>query len=107
MISTLILQFIIATVLAVSYAARLEHLEQQQQLRAYLPPHQGGAGAQGSFGPNGQFSAAGAGQQDFNARGAFPSTSNQYLPPDHGPSAFGAPGSSDFAGSLNGKLYFT
>ncbi|KAJ8717028.1 hypothetical protein PYW08_005427 [Mythimna loreyi] len=74
--------FVIAALVAVAAAARLEHLE-----NAYLPPF-GSSNSRGSFG------AAGAGG---NFAGA---TSNQYLPPDHGPSAnIGAP---QFAGSLTG-----
>uniref|UniRef100_A0A2A4JB23 Uncharacterized protein n=1 Tax=Heliothis virescens TaxID=7102 RepID=A0A2A4JB23_HELVI len=89
--------FVIAALVAVAAGARLEHLE-----RAYLPPFgaNGGSGSlssQGSFGGNsGSFGAAGAGQQ-----GAFAgATSNQYLPPDHGPS--GSNGAPQFAGSLQG-----
>ena len=83
--------FVIAALIAVAAGARLEHLE-----RAYLPPFQGGVGGQGapgSFGGNSGFGGAGAGL-DSNVGNAFPgATSNQYLPPDHGPSGsngFGA-----------------
>ncbi|XP_063894301.1 pupal cuticle protein 36-like isoform X1 [Helicoverpa armigera] len=89
--------FVIAALVAVAAGARLEHLE-----RAYLPPFgaNGGSaqlGSQGSFGGNsGAFGAAGADQS-----GAFAgATSNQYLPPDHGPS--GSNGAPQFAGSLQG-----
>ncbi|KAJ8717638.1 hypothetical protein PYW07_005568 [Mythimna separata] len=71
--------FVIAALVAVAAAARLEHLENR-----YLPP----------FRSNGGFGAAGAGG---NFAGA---TSNQYLPPDHGPSANN--GEPQFAGSLTG-----
>ncbi|CAH0695656.1 unnamed protein product [Spodoptera exigua] len=103
--------FVIAALVAVAAAGRLEHLE-----RSYLPPDNSvgvarssfgsnggfGSGSHGSFGSNsGAFGAAGAGLQGNNAGARFSgATSNQYLPPNHGPS--GAQGAPQFAGSLNG-----
>ncbi|XP_022814447.1 pupal cuticle protein 36-like [Spodoptera litura] len=105
--------FVIAALVAVAAAGRLEHLE-----RSYLPPDNsigvarssfgsnGGfgssSGSHGSFGSNsGAFGAAGAGLQGRNAGARYSgATSNQYLPPNHGPS--GAQGAPQFAGSLNG-----
>ncbi|CAB3229136.1 unnamed protein product [Arctia plantaginis] len=90
--------FVVAALVAVSSAARLEHLEQQQQLRKYLPPDQnsgfgsyqrfGSNGAHGSLGANsGSFGASGAGQSNFNAVSAFPGVKNAYLPPNFESSA--------------------
>ncbi|CAH0695655.1 unnamed protein product [Spodoptera exigua] len=103
--------FVIAALVAVAAAGRLEHLE-----RSYLPPDNSvgvarssfgsnggfGSGSHGSFGSNsGAFGAAGAGLQGRNAGARYSgATSNQYLPPDHGPS--GAQGAPQFAGSLTG-----
>ncbi|XP_073953663.1 uncharacterized protein [Choristoneura fumiferana] len=121
--------FILAALIAVSSAARLEHLE-----RGYLPPDQGNQGQ--GFGPQGQGSFGGPGSHgshnngigshgsngfgshgsngDSAGFGSSPvgsrngpsafhggssfnaATSNQYLPPDHGPSgsSFPRPGGS-------------
>ncbi|PZC78047.1 hypothetical protein B5X24_HaOG202650 [Helicoverpa armigera] len=99
--------FVIAALVAVAAAGRLEHLE-----RSYLPPDSnsinsgrslgshggfGSSSSHGAFGTSsGSFGAAGARQQ-----GAFAgATSNQYLPPNHGPS--GSNGAPQFSGSLQG-----
>ncbi|XP_063540638.1 filaggrin-2-like isoform X2 [Cydia strobilella] len=124
--------FILAALIAVSSAARLEHLEQQRGLKEYLPPVQSG---QGQFGQQGfgQSSFGGHGSNDFASQGSngldagdsagFGSApqglragaasargfssfdaarSNQYLPPDHGPSSsHGAHGQDAFGASSN------
>ncbi|KAF9814406.1 hypothetical protein SFRURICE_010127 [Spodoptera frugiperda] len=110
--------FVIAALVAVAAAGRLESLE-----RSYLPPDNSvgvarslgssggfgsgsnggfGSGSHGSFGSNsGAFGAAGAGLQGRNAGARYSgATSNQYLPPNHGPS--GSQGASLFARSQNG-----
>ncbi|KAJ8717635.1 hypothetical protein PYW07_005565 [Mythimna separata] len=101
--------FVIAALVAVAAAGRLEHLE-----RSYLPPDNsigvarssfgssgrfGSPSSQGSFG-SGPFGAAGAGLQGRNAGNFGAATSNQYLPPNQGPSA--NIGGSQFGGSLQG-----
>ncbi|KAJ8717024.1 hypothetical protein PYW08_005423 [Mythimna loreyi] len=103
--------FVIAALIAVAAAGRLEHLE-----RSYLPPDNSIGVARSSFGSNGRFGspssagsfgsssgpfgAAGAGLQGRNAGNFAGATSNQYLPPNQGPS--GNIGGSQFGGSLNG-----
>ena len=91
-----------AALVAVAAAGRLEHLE-----NAYLPPFgsNGGVGAHGSHGSHGSFGgnsgafgSAGLGRSTGGNFGA--ATSNQYLPPDHGPS--GSNGAPQFSGSLQG-----
>lgn len=88
----------VAALITVSSAARLEHLEQQQQLRQYLPPNQnsgsgsyqgfGSNGAQGSLSANsGSFGVSGAGQSHFDALSTFPGVKNAYLPPNFESSA--------------------
>lgn len=108
-------QFVIAALVAVAAAGRLEHLE-----RSYLPPDNsigvgrssfgsnGGFGSpssHGSFGANsGGFGSAGAGLNRYSGSGNFAgATSNQYLPPNHGSSA--SNGGSQFGGSLHGKSH--
>lgn len=114
-------QFILAALIAVSSAARLEHLE-----RGYLPPDQGNQG-QGSFGSrgsngfgshgsNGDSSGFGSspvgarsGPSAFHGGSSFnAATSNQYLPPDHGPSgsSFPRPGGSRSQGKYYSEIYF-
>lgn len=92
--------FLIAALITVSYAARLEHLE-QQKLRAYLPPNKqpGANGALEPLGPNGA-GVAGTSQPGVGVRGSFPGATTKYLPPDQGSSA--SDGSPQFAGSING-----
>ncbi|XP_063894300.1 pro-resilin-like [Helicoverpa armigera] len=98
--------FVIAALVAVAAAGRLEHLE-----RSYLPPDSNSIssgrslGSHGGFGSSGSHGAFGASSGNFGAgarqQGAFAgATSNQYLPPNHGPS--GSNGAPQFAGSLQG-----
>lgn len=122
-------QFIVASLVAVASAARLENLE-----RSYLPPDQGssqgrfgsqsgfgsqgpssfgrsgsfgsgshGLGGHGGFGSSGSFDTNGIDTQSAGVRsglGSFPgATINQYLPPDHGPSG----SNGGFSGSLQGQ----
>ncbi|KAJ8717637.1 hypothetical protein PYW07_005567 [Mythimna separata] len=94
--------FVIAALVAVAAAGRLEHLE-----RSYLPPQGSNSGvslfsSQGTFGASSRaFGAARSGLQSYNAGGNFAgATSNQYLPPNHGTSA--NIGASQFSGSLQG-----
>ncbi|XP_047997091.1 filaggrin-2-like [Leguminivora glycinivorella] len=106
--------FILAALIAVSSAARLEHLEQQRGLKEYLPPFQSGqsfgqqgfggsnsldAGDSAGFGSAPQGVRAGAtGVRGFSSFDA--ARSNQYLPPDHGPSgSHGAQGQDSFGAS--------
>ncbi|KAJ8717025.1 hypothetical protein PYW08_005424 [Mythimna loreyi] len=75
--------FVIAALIAVAAAGRLEHLE-----RSYLPP-------------DNSIGVARSGVQGYNAGGNFAgATSNQYLPPDY--EASGNSGSSQYPGSLQG-----
>ncbi|KAJ8717027.1 hypothetical protein PYW08_005426 [Mythimna loreyi] len=90
--------FVIAALVAVAAAGRLEHLG-----RSYLPPLGSSGGSSslsshGTFGASSRsFGAATAGLQSYNAGGSFAgATSNQYLPPSARNSA------SQFTGSLQG-----
>uniref|UniRef100_A0A2H1VCG0 SFRICE_001045 n=1 Tax=Spodoptera frugiperda TaxID=7108 RepID=A0A2H1VCG0_SPOFR len=100
MSSPALVEFVIAALVAVAAGARLEHLE-----RAYLPPFQGGVGGQGvqgSFGGNSGFGGAGNGLES-NVGSGFPgATSNQYLPPDHGPSGANGFGAQNYQQQYNG-----
>ncbi|XP_063386124.1 ATP-dependent RNA helicase glh-2-like [Cydia fagiglandana] len=123
--------FILAALIAVSSAARLEHLEQQRGLKEYLPPVQSGQGQFGqqsfgqSFGGHGSndFASQGSNSLDAGDSAGFGSApqglrasaggargfssfnaarSNQYLPPDHGPSgSHGSHGQDAFGASSN------
>lgn len=101
----------IAALIAVSAAARLEHLEQQQQLRQYLPPHQNSGfgsnngldSSQRPFGAiAGAYGTPGPDYSGFNAHATFPGASDRYLPPDHGPSGVSSGRIPQFSGSVNG-----
>lgn len=101
------LQFIVAALIAVCAAGRLEHLE-----RSYLPPDNsiggssfGSHGAQGGFGSNGFGTGNGRSGSHASQPGSFPgATSNQYLPPNQGSSL----GSGRFGSSPQGiNILFT
>ncbi|CAB3229138.1 unnamed protein product [Arctia plantaginis] len=103
--------FVIAALIAVSAAARLEHLEQQQQQRQYLPPRQNSGfgfnnGLDSSKRPfgaiAGAYGTAGPDYPGYNARASFPGASDRYLPPNHGPSGLASGSVPQFSGSVNG-----
>lgn len=87
------MQLIIAAILGVCAAARLEHLE-----RGYLPPDHshgetpsGFTSSRSSFGGSGSNSfrsgSSGFSGNSFNGNSLSAAQLKQYLPPDHEPSA--------------------